>query len=300
MSYNKLQENQPQIAEHYLLSVQQDPSGYVNKYLNYLSNIESSSYHTLRAYASDLAYAINGEDISCSSTEQLFEAFTRAQIKWGNLSPATRNRKGAVLKSFARYLFDQKIIDRDLAIRIHLPKVPKKIPHFLSVDEAVAVLKTPMDQYDRILFLLMYGCGLRVSEACNLAFREINLQQRTLRISGKGQKQRIVVMPKILENELSKINKNTEFIFGNGPMDPRKAFEKIRKMGQFAGLTKNLNPHALRHSFATHLLSSGANLRVLQELLGHESLQATEKYTHLDINHLARIMENHHPLGESE
>lgn len=125
--------------------------------------------------------------------------------------------------------------------------------------------------------------------------KNISLVQRTIRISGKGKKERLVVITKILNLQLSLMENKTKWIWGNKPLCNRKAYNMIRTQGVVAGLIQSLNPHALRHSFATHLLTSGANLRVLQELLGHQSLQAT-KNTHLGIDQLARVMEKHHPL----
>ncbi len=230
-------------------------------------------------------------------------------MAWGALAPATRNRKIGALKSFFRFLTEQKILQEDLAHRLMSPKVPKKIPHFLSVDEAIACLKTLEKEAkedlsrerELLLFLLLYGAGLRISEACSLRWVQISGDCKTARLKGKGDKERVVAFPLPVRQILKRLSERSNHgpaIWGERSLDTRKAYEMIRQAGIRTGLLKNLNPHALRHSFATHLLSSGANLRTLQELLGHSSLQATEKYTHLGIHELARVLEKHHPLGK--
>ena len=158
---------------------------------------------------------------------------------------------------------------------------------------------------EKLLFLLLYGTGLRVSEACALKWAQIDLKSRTLRVRGKGSKERIVAFPKSLvplfqkAQKIHKVeSKASSTIWGDKELSTRKAYDWIRNRGAKAGLMRPIHPHALRHSFATHLLVSGANLRTLQELLGHESLQATEKYTHLGIDQLARTLEKHHPLSK--
>jgi len=219
---------------------------------------------------------------------------------------ASRNRKAATLKSFFSWAFDQELLDKDLSLQITCPKVPRKLPHFLSVDEALAVLATfekeQIPLREKVLFLLLYGGGLRISEACLLRWREVFFEQRVLRVKGKGGKERVVALPELTLTVLRRFQKerfHEEHVFAQ-PFNTRTAYEMVRQSGLRAGLLKPLHPHALRHSFATHLLSSGANLRTLQELLGHESLTATEKYTHLGMDQLARTMESFHPLGSKK
>ncbi len=136
-----------------------------------------------------------------------------------------------------------------------------------------------------------------MSEACSVKWQDIDATKRIIRIRGKGSKERIVALPPIVFKSISALTGQGKFIWGVEPLSTRVAFSIVRSLGARAGLVKPLHPHALRHSFATHLLSSGTNLRTLQELLGHASLTATQKYTHLGIDHLARTVENHHPLG---
>ena len=281
----------------------------IAKYMNFLESIEQASAHTLRAYKNDMLQAFGPEPMAQVDPDALIHQAREAQKRWGELSHASRNRKISTLKSFFRFLCDKKFLAEDIGLRLSSPKVPKKLPHFLSVDEAIEVLKT-LEAESRgdsamesslLLFLLLYGAGLRVSEGCELTWPQINLDAKTARLRGKGDKERIVAFPKPVTRLLLRWrarNSDRGSIWGERALSTRQAYEMIRQAGVRANLMKGLHPHALRHSFATHLLSSGANLRTLQELLGHASLQATEKYTHLGLHELARTLEKHHPLGD--
>lgn len=286
----------------------------ISKYLNYMTFVKSSSPLTIKHYTLDLKQAFDYENSSLSKNKSYSEAEVLATARaafngWAGLSLASRNRKAGTLKSFFSWAFMEGLTERDLSLQIMAPKVPKKLPHFLSVDETLAVLKSFDEKKDdsllkeKVLFLLLYGAGLRVSEACNLKWSDVQMAQKVLRVKGKGSKERIVVLPTLTLQVLKRWKKESSFdnyVFGEEPLNTRTAYEMVRQSGIRAGLLKPLHPHALRHSFATHLLSSGANLRTLQEMLGHESLQATEKYTHLGIDQLARTMEQMHPLGKKK
>jgi integrase/recombinase XerC/integrase/recombinase XerD len=278
------------------------------RYFADLESVEQASPHTLRAYRRDLEQAFGSSGEEPLQGTWLLEKARLAQHDWSHLAPASRNRKVATLKSFFNYVSDQKWIAEDLAPRLVSPKVPKKIPHFLSVDEALAVLKTLEGEArtsssrgrDLLLFLLLYGAGLRISEACGLRWKQVHEEAKTAVLLGKGGKERVVAFSApatLLLKAWRTRSSRDEFVWGEKALDSRTAYEIIRQAGLRTGLLKNLHPHALRHSFATHLLSSGANLRTLQELLGHTSLQATEKYTHLGLHELARTLEKHHPFG---
>ena len=276
--------------------------------------IKSASPLTIKHYTLDLQQAFELDKNSHSTkrtwTESdLMSSVRQAFNRWAGLSLASRNRKAATLKSFFSWAFDEGLLEKDLSIQVICPRVPKKLPHFLSVDEIIAVLKSFDDETkkislrEKVLFLLLYGGGLRISEACNLKWSDVQTSQKTLRVLGKGSKERVIALPSMTMTVLQRWKKESgfnEYVFGEEPLNQRTAYEMVRQSGIRAGLLKPLHPHALRHSFATHLLSSGANLRTLQELLGHESLQATEKYTHLGIDQLARTMEKLHPLGKGK
>ncbi len=286
----------------------------IANYLKYKENLHSFSPLSIKAYRSDLGQVFNIKHISVCEYKELW-SLARPNIgQWGSLSQATRNRKIATLKSFFSWLFDQKLLDTNYSSQLTCPKVARKIPHFLSVDEIFAILKylneKPKNEKNKLelrwqksLFLLLYGGGLRISEACNLKWTNLKLNESKLLVKGKGNKERYAILPSFaiehFSSEMTLAKKmHDQFIFGKTPLAPRSGYELIRKLGKRSELMNPLHPHALRHSYATHLLASGANLRTLQTLLGHESLQATEKYTHLSVDHLARLIEVSHPLAK--
>ena len=283
---------------------------YVSKYLKFLEFQKKLSPATLRAYNSDLVQLF-----------QLSMAKKTTKLKaplphWAdvalaslrslqNLSHRSRRRKLSSLSGFREWLKTYEQLELPIWTTVDSKKTPK-VPRFLSLDECMSIRQFLDDQGDNkdlrethLLFYLLYGGGLRVSEACQAQWGDLMDHHKKMSIRGKGGHHRICVLPDRLPTIIRKYGDKTgPFLWGEKPMSPRKAYAKIRKLGQSVGLLKPLNPHALRHSFATHLLKSGADLRVLQQLLGHKSLAATELYTHLDIDSLARSMENHHPLNK--
>lgn len=285
-----------------------DLANEISKYLKYMENIESASPHTLRAYRLDLRQAFGPlESLHKSPIIQekdLKSLLRKAVLGWSHLSPKSRNRKIASLKSFLNHLFEERKIESALGLSLNSPKIPKKLPNFITLDEVFSVIKALEKLSEknapqiRLLFFLLYGAGLRISEACSLSWKNIDLQASRLCVLGKGGKERWVALPKPVVSLLKSQRTTCEYVFGDDPLDTRKGYEWIRSLGASAGLIRPLHPHALRHSYATHLLSSGANLRVIQTLLGHTSLQATEKYTHLSLDHLHQSLEAHHPLSK--
>ena len=295
----------------------------ISNYLKYQENIKSFSPLSLKSYFSDLKQ-VYGEKLNTVLNEKEMWTDARATLnKWAPLSPASRNRKVATLKSFFGWLYEQRFLEANYSTQLVCPKVPRKIPNFLSIDEILAVLKylnqlpalqiatTDTEakagaekkalalQCQKTLFLLLYGSGLRVSEACGLTWKNVSLSEKRILILGKGGKERFSILPRYSLEHLQKmkaLKKNEAYVFGEEMLSTRKAYEMIRQLGLSARLMNPLHPHTLRHTYATHLLSSGTNLRTLQTLLGHESLTATEKYTHLSIDHLARLVEQTHPM----
>ncbi|MGE3973478.1 MAG: tyrosine-type recombinase/integrase [Bdellovibrionales bacterium] len=286
----------------------------IGEFLEEQQLISQASPHTLRSYTSDLLQAFSLKTLpprsrpktpalTAEAQKILLETCYKAQKRWSSLAFASRNRKSATLKSFLKWMYHKGYTNQNIAHRIHAPKVPKKIPHYISVDEVVALLHTlsknkEATHTEKTLVLLLYGGGLRISEACNLKWNQVDLSAGVLRVKGKGSKERLIALPQLALQALKKMPHASHYVFGEEPLSTRKGYEIIRQCGRRAGLLKPLHPHALRHSYATHLLTSGADLRTLQELLGHANLQATERYLHLSIDHLSRVMNKHHPLGE--
>jgi len=288
--------------------------------------VKTASPHTIKSYATDLdqyfsffnkrknLYAPEGKLIE-GVTPRFLDEWSEADLLqmsheslrlWSDLKPASRNRKVATLKSFFGWLFENRYIEQDLSLQLVSPKVPQRIPHFLSVDEVWALFKTldeskASDRKTLTLLGLLYGGGLRVSEACGALWSNFDFTSGTLRIVGKGGVERLVALPSAVAKNLSKLKREGHYILGgHEALHTQTAYLWIRGLGARAGLLKPLHPHALRHSFATHLLNGGSDLRVLQELLGHKSLAATQKYTHLSMDSLTRTLENHHPLGRKK
>lgn len=302
-------------------------------YLNFQMFAKTASPHTAKAYANDLNQflePINDRPIilrdgkwhlekekktthstTTYSKPQFNDLLRKVQSRWARYSLSSRNRKYACLKSFFKWLHIEGILIEDLSAQITCPRVPEKIPHFLSLDEALALVQSltisKLKNRDRDLafIMLLYGAGLRVSEACGLRWENINFNERALTVQGKGGRERRVALLGLVVESLRRLKtcSQSEFVFTlernvEASLNPRMAYELVRKAGVNAQLLKPLHPHALRHSFATHMLSSGSDLRVLQELLGHQSLLATQKYLHLSIENLSRTMETHHPFGD--
>lgn len=290
------------------------------KYLKYLTLQRTSSEHTSKSYANDLGQFLSPlgvqkillTSLTPSGSFQIkwketlepmheIPALIRvAQESWGRLAPASRNRKAAAVRGFLKWMLSTGETNVDYSLQLASCKVPHKLPHFISVDEALSLLRALEPGIERALVLLLYGGGLRVSEACSLCWRDLISDAQSLRVKGKGDRQRIVALPALAWKALMDLPRLGDFVLGGvEALSTRKAYEWVRQGGKKAGLLGSLHPHALRHSYATHLLTSGADLRVLQELLGHRSLAATQKYTHLSLDHLARAMEKHHPLSSA-
>ena len=303
----------------------QKPAHLACKYLKYLALQKTARDLTIKSYAKDFqqfleplgvqkilytsltlggSFQLEWKECSVESLsieQQLLRLIKKSQSRWSPLSPASRNRKTASVRGFLKWLFAERHIDKDLSARLVSPKVPHRLPHFLSVDETLVLIRKTKDPKQRALILLLYGGGLRVSEACSLRWRDLNHDTKSIRVSGKGGRDRIVTLPNSAWKAVCSLERDGDYVLGGRmPLTTRKAYDWVRNGGKNAGLLKPLHPHALRHSYATHLLTSGADLRVLQELLGHRSLAATQRYTHLSLDHLARSLENHHPLSASK
>lgn len=301
------------------------------KYLNFLDFNKKLSPHTLRAYSHDLLQlfqikhecTLDGPKINSMSeyniewqkdsefylnrslTLETWQSKLRGGLKTLNkLESRSKKRRLSALTGFNHWLKSEGHPNFEIPTDVRIKKI-SKIPHFLSVDECLTLIQHLKNQpsEDRnkktqLLFYLLYGCGLRISEASQLRWDQIHIEKKLLRLVGKRQKERLVVIPQGVLIVLKQQLRSGEWVWGNSPLHTRTAYELIRQLGLKAQLIRPLHPHSLRHSYATHLLSSGADLRVLQQLLGHESLSATEVYTHIHHDQLARTLEAHHPLSQ--
>ena len=285
-------------------------------FLNYLKWTKKYSSHTLRSYALDLnqVFILNrnfndfGKQESESLENQIKKSLELFFWKNRNLSSASQNRKMAASRSFIKWLLKNNYIKNDVRYFFKLPKLVSKIPNVLSVDEVFSIIyvmtiahkKGRKDiRRDLCLFFLLYGGGLRVSEACRLKVDQIRWNNKTICVKGKGGKERLIALPNQTLEHLKPFKRNKPWLFGKEPLSERKAYDIIRFWGRKAGLMKAIHPHVLRHSFATHLLVSGSDLRTLQELLGHKTLTATQKYIHLDLMNLSHTLDKLHPINKN-
>lgn len=287
-------------------------------FLNHLKWTKKYSKHTLKSYALDLKqiFTLNKsfkETSEKKSSKTELENQIKTSIKLffqknRRLSSASQSRKLAAARSFIKWLLENDYIKNDLRCFFKSPKLAPKLPNVLSVDEIFSIIHSMKIahkqgrkdiQRDLCLFFLLYGGGLRVSEACRLKTNQIHWNNKTIRIKGKGGKERLIAIPDQTLEYLQPFKKNKLWLFGKNPLPERKAYDIIRFWGRKAGLIKAIHPHVLRHSFATHLLISGSDLRTLQELLGHKSLSATQKYIHLDLVHLSRTLDKFHPINQN-
>ncbi len=240
----------------------------------------------------------------------------------GQLEPATLIRKTAALRSFYRFLVRRGIATTNPATALKTPKLRRKLPHFLAVEKAGEAVEMPTQVgaqprhvRDRAMLELLYGSGLRVSELAGLNVHDLDLREGSARVLGKGQKERIVPLgTKTREALTAYLAERTQlrakkhavqdaaalFLGVKGTrIGVRQVQHLVKAYGGLATGTADLHPHALRHSCATHLLDAGADLRSIQELLGHASLSTTQRYTHVSMDHLQAVYAKAHPLARS-
>ena len=239
----------------------------------------------------------------------------------GHNSAATVARKLSALRSFFRFGQRHNLLSNDPLAGVIGPKIGRFIPVFLTVDETFALLEAPAakDTYaarDRAILELLYSTGMRVAELVSRNVADLDFTEEVLRVRGKGNKERMVPVGhpaieavrgwlpqrlQLIERRAGRgrgVEKNALFLNGRGSRLTTRSVERLVKMyGERAEITQIVTPHALRHSFATHLLEMGADLRSVQELLGHASLSTTQRYTHLTLDHLSDVYDKSHPLS---
>lgn len=288
----------------------------IRKYQQYLKLEKSLSPNTLDAYMTDLQkllHFLEGDDIGIQDvTLDDLERFAAGLHDIG-IHPRSQARILSGIKSFFHFLIMADYLEANPSELLEGPKIGFKIPEVLTVEEIDRIISAvDMDkkegQRNRAILETLYSCGLRVSELCNLKLSDLYFEEGFIKVEGKGSKQRLVpVSPRaikeikywFIDRNQSKIKKGFEdYVFlarwGNN-ISRIMVFHMIKELAQKAGITKNISPHTFRHSFATHLLEGGANLRAIQCMLGHESIATTEIYTHIDRNVLRSEIIEHHP-----
>ena len=301
----------------------------IERWSQHLRVERAQSEHTLRAYLGELGRLVEGlEDPELQRiTARRLRRFLASRHR--QVESASLARTGSALRSFFSYAEEQGWTQGNPAALLRQPKVPKRLPRPLGEEDALALVEAPdgsqkrdsetrvkLDTRDRAMLELLYGAGLRISELCGLRPVDLDLRQRTVRVMGKGSKERIVPFPKPCaaaladwlsererlffggdEPKLDRPSASTALFLGRRGTDlsPRSVRRRLQKAVQRAGLAGKIHPHRLRHSFATHLLEGGADLRAIQELLGHASLSTTQKYTAVSLTHLESVYDSAHP-----
>ena len=286
------------------------------EYLGYLAVERGSSGNTVEAYGRDLSRYVgwladrgvrDPEDV----TRGLVEEHVAALVDVG-LAPASVERAVSAVKGLHRFMVADGICEAFPTSDLPLPSKPERLPDVISVDDAERLLDQPFPQTpaglrDHAILEVLYGCGLRASELTGLDERAVLLDEGLLRVFGKGDKERVVPVlgaaAQALEAYLERGRgalagrRPTQAVFLNvrgGRISRQSVHAIVEKYGRVAGI-KGLHPHTLRHSFATHLLEGGADLRVVQELLGHSNVATTQLYTHVDRTHIRRVYLAAHP-----
>lgn len=289
----------------------------LHDYLNYLSVERGLSKNTLESYARDLRqyleYLKEKKNIELSETTQATVIGYLLQLQVKGKATATLSRSLAAIKSYYHFLFREEKIERDPTINLDAPKQEKRLPRVLSVEDVGNLLeqpdlKTPSGIRDRAMLEVLYATGLRVSELVSLKVSDLNLEMGYIKCFGKGSKERIVplgsVASKYVKHYLeharkflaSSLHEDTLFLNHHGHRLTRQGFWKIiKKYAENINLEDDITPHTLRHSFATHLLENGADLRSVQEMLGHADISTTQIYTHLTKNKIKEVYEKTHP-----
>lgn len=290
----------------------------LQKYRQYLLLEKSLSPNTLEAYLFDVSKLLsflNDEGIAIQQvTLDNLHTFA-AGLRDLGIAPRSQIRIISGIKSFFKFLLIDEYIPADPSEFLESPKIGRHLPDVLTIEEIDRIVKCidmsqPEGHRNKAMIETMYSCGLRVSELCGLKMNDLYMDEGFLRVTGKGSKQRLVPMsPTAIKEIITYINgtrRNIDikpgyesFLFlsvrRGKPISRVMVFDIVKKLVQEAGVNKSVSPHTFRHSFATHLLEGGANLRAIQCMLGHEKIATTEIYTHIDRNRLREEIELHHP-----
>lgn len=290
----------------------------IQDYKSYLHIERGLSHNSITNYAYDLQKLVDwlkNNDIEVSPidiSEKSIQEFIYQIAK--EVNPRSQSRLISGLRGFFNYLIFEEYRTTNPLELIESPKIGRKLPDTLSEDEIDLLisqidLSKPQGERNRAILESLYSCGLRVSEALNLKLSDLFFKEGFIKVTGKGDKQRFVPIAKSTEKyitiyrtsvrnhqDIPSEYKDVLFLNRRGkPLTRAMIFTIVKDLAEKAGLRKNVSPHTFRHSFATHLLKNGADLRAIQEMLGHESITTTEVYTHVDTSHLTKIMEQFHP-----
>ncbi|WP_321402874.1 tyrosine recombinase XerC [Maridesulfovibrio sp.] len=295
----------------------------VQVFMTYLDVEKRSSIATLNSYAKDLSQFeefLETRKSSLARPEKISADHVRGfltRLHGQRLAKSTMSRKLSSLRSFFKYMTKHRFIAKDPMVGIRNPKQEIRHPRSLNVDQAVnlmdaQVVSEPADKRDLALAEMLYGSGLRVSEAVNLDLFDVDTSSAVVRVSGKGNKERLSPLSDAscravndylaVRAELGPAIEEQALFVGNrgGRLNRRQVNRILARMAEGAGLHEGVHPHMLRHSFASHMLQSGADMRSVQELLGHEHLSTTQRYTHLNLQQIMNVYDKAHPLAGNQ
>ena len=291
----------------------------IRTFCTYLDTERNASPHTLSAYRFDLeqlnAFVIDekGEAAVAGDVDHLFLRRYLALLG-KNTKKSSIGRKLAAIRSFFKFLLRRGSIAKNPAELIATPKKENRLPFHLDIDQATTLMEAPADNEkyvlrDRAILETLYSCGLRVSELTGLSINDMDLSVGMVRVLGKGNKQRIVPVGSRAIQAVREYLEERGALSGDGPMFLNSRGDRINRRSVTRivdahvlsiAAFKNISPHVLRHTFATHMLEGGADLRAIQELLGHASLSTTQKYTHVGIDRLMEVYDKAHPKAHTK
>lgn len=280
----------------------------------------NASPHTLAAYGRDLAEFSSyiGPEDGLGDIDHLRIRGFLSHLFDRGLSKTSVARSLAAVRSFFRWLARRGIVERNPAALVATPRLPKKLPRVPTIEEINSVLdagmpeQAPFPERDRVIFELLYGCGLRNSELVGINLGDIHWSNEAILVRGKGRKQRLVpfgdtaaqamrdYLP-VRQRMLAEQKKTSNALFVNlrgGRLTTRSVGRIVKQIAIARGLPPDLHPHTLRHAFGTHMLEEGADLRAIQELLGHERLATTQRYTQLSLKHVIQVYDSTHPRAK--
>jgi integrase/recombinase XerD len=294
----------------------------IDEYLTFLRVERGLAPATLRAYRSDLAdfAAARGSGREWAEGPEAAQRYLAARTRRGRrhdpgLAPTSLRRRAAAIRGFYRFAFGEGLIERDIAAHLDLPRMPRLLPETLTVAEVERLLGAPPPEAlrDRALLELLYAAGLRISEALRLDLEDVSLDGAFVRVIGKGDRERLVPVGEVAleairawldgpraelvaRHHVAPVRGGPVFLGDRGGRLARQAaWSIVRRAAAGAGLAAHVSPHTLRHSFATHLLEGGADLRIVQELLGHASISTTQLYTHVTGERIREVYARAHP-----
>jgi integrase/recombinase XerD len=296
---------------------------YIKGFLMYLKLEKSVSTNTLHAYHRDINQfrSYIEEQPGASDPTKITTTQLQDFAGWmssNNRSAATIARTISGVRAFYKYLLTEDLLDHDPTSLVETPRIGRSLPEVLSFGEVVQMIAAvdmskPQGERNRAIIEVLYGCGLRVSELVNLTLHQLHFDLGFVLITGKGNKQRWVPIGKPAMDQtqryitysrchITRQKGHEDYVFLNNSgkkLTRVMIFYIVKSLAEKAGIHKNIHPHSLRHSFATHLVEGGADLRAVQEMLGHESILTTEIYTHLDRRFLRETVEKYHPMGRA-